>query len=129
MKVNKEDDDKMRTTAANVAARAAVGGDDMFSKWQLMAEARQKQREGGVVSASSSHPSKEVTRKLVSTPVRNAGDNQVSEKRGQLTTISTSGKCYLQPYFTAIDTAEAHICSKHLAKLELNVVCHVCRPG
>ncbi|GKE92546.1 hypothetical protein Tco_1573641, partial [Tanacetum coccineum] len=28
---------KMRTTAANVAARAAVGGDDMLSKWQVMA--------------------------------------------------------------------------------------------
>ncbi|KAK1392356.1 transcription initiation factor TFIID subunit 4b [Heracleum sosnowskyi] len=89
-KVNKEDDDKMRTTAANVAARAAVGGDDMLSKWQLMAEARQK-REGGVVSASSSQPSKEVTRKLVSTPVRNAGDNQVGEKRSQLATVATSG--------------------------------------
>ena len=40
---NKEEDDKMRTTAANVAARQAVGGSDMLSKWQLMAEqARQK---------------------------------------------------------------------------------------
>ncbi|CAN8267779.1 unnamed protein product [Cochlearia groenlandica] len=48
VKVNKEDDDKMRTTAANVAARAAVGGDDTFLKWQLMAEARQKSvSEGG----------------------------------------------------------------------------------
>ncbi|KAM0834433.1 hypothetical protein ACQ4PT_063589 [Festuca glaucescens] len=42
-KPNKEEDDKMRTTAANVAARQAVGGSDMLSKWQLMAEqARQK---------------------------------------------------------------------------------------
>ncbi|EOA12918.1 hypothetical protein CARUB_v10025896mg [Capsella rubella] len=48
VKGNKEDDDKMRTTAANVAARAAVGGDDTFLKWQLMAEARQKSvSEGG----------------------------------------------------------------------------------
>uniref|UniRef100_A0ACD5Z2R9 Uncharacterized protein n=1 Tax=Avena sativa TaxID=4498 RepID=A0ACD5Z2R9_AVESA len=43
VKPNKEEDDKMRTTAANVAARQAVGGSDMLSKWQLMAEqARQK---------------------------------------------------------------------------------------
>uniref|UniRef100_A0ACD5UHR2 Uncharacterized protein n=1 Tax=Avena sativa TaxID=4498 RepID=A0ACD5UHR2_AVESA len=42
-KPNKEEDDKMRTTAANVAARQAVGGSDMLSKWQLMAEhAKQK---------------------------------------------------------------------------------------
>ncbi|KAM0897444.1 hypothetical protein ACQ4PT_022578 [Festuca glaucescens] len=34
-KPNKEEDDKMRTTAANVAARQAVGGSDMLSKWHL----------------------------------------------------------------------------------------------
>ncbi|XP_017247256.1 transcription initiation factor TFIID subunit 4b isoform X3 [Daucus carota subsp. sativus] len=89
IKANKEDDDKMRTTAANVAARAAVGGDDMFSKWQLMAEARQKQREGGADSASSSHPVKEVNRKLVTTPVKNTRDNQDSG-RSQRTTVATS---------------------------------------
>ncbi|KAL1822193.1 hypothetical protein ACET3Z_008971 [Daucus carota] len=89
-KANKEDDDKMRTTAANVAARAAVGGDDMLSKWQLMAEARQK-REGGVDSASSSQPSREVNRKLASAPVRNARDNQDAEKRSQSATVATSG--------------------------------------
>ncbi|CAN1274388.1 Transcription initiation factor TFIID subunit 4b [Linum perenne] len=52
-KVNKEEDDKMRTTAANVAARAAVGGDDMLSKWQLMAEQARQKREGGPESSSS----------------------------------------------------------------------------
>lgn len=46
VQVNKEEDDKMRTTAANVAARAAVGGDDMLSKWQLMAEQARQKREG-----------------------------------------------------------------------------------
>lgn len=34
----------MRTTAANVAARQAVGGSDMFSKWQLMAEQAKQKR-------------------------------------------------------------------------------------
>ncbi|XP_042381644.1 transcription initiation factor TFIID subunit 4b-like isoform X1 [Zingiber officinale] len=46
VKANKEEDDKLRTTAANVAARAAVGGDDMLSKWQLMAERARQKREG-----------------------------------------------------------------------------------
>lgn len=46
--INKEEDEKMRTTAANAAARVAVGGDDHLSKWQLMAEqARQKRQAGG----------------------------------------------------------------------------------
>nr|GMD88959.1 transcription initiation factor TFIID subunit 4B [Ipomoea batatas] len=54
LQVNKEEDDKMRTTAANVAARAAVGGDDMLSKWQLMAEQAKQKRD----AASGSHPGK-----------------------------------------------------------------------
>lgn len=49
MQANKDKDDKMWATAANVAARAAVGGDDMLSQWQLMAEqARQKHERGGI---------------------------------------------------------------------------------
>lgn len=52
-KPNKEEDDKMRTTAANVAARQAVGGSDMLSKWQLMAEQARQKREGLDLAASS----------------------------------------------------------------------------
>ncbi|XP_021280845.1 transcription initiation factor TFIID subunit 4b-like [Herrania umbratica] len=59
IKMNKEDDDKMRANAANVAARAAVGGDDILSKWQLMAEQARQKREkeaekGGLVSPLAS---------------------------------------------------------------------------
>ncbi|WRX07627.1 Transcription initiation factor TFIID component TAF4, partial [Theobroma cacao] len=59
LKMNKEDDGKMRTNAANVAARAAVGGDDVLSKWQLMAEQARQKREkeaekGGLVSPLAS---------------------------------------------------------------------------
>lgn len=53
----------MRTTAANVAARAAVGGDDMFSKWQLMAEQARQKREGGTDMASGSQAGKDTNRK------------------------------------------------------------------
>nr|POF25032.1 transcription initiation factor tfiid subunit 4b [Quercus suber] len=62
LKANKEEDDKMRTTAANVAARATVGGDDMLSKWQLMAEQARQKRERGV-DTSGSQPSKDMSRK------------------------------------------------------------------
>ncbi|PWA35604.1 Histone-fold [Artemisia annua] len=48
--VNKEQDDKMRTQAANVAHEQAVGGDDMLSNWQLMAEQAHQTREGGANS-------------------------------------------------------------------------------
>ncbi|XP_018441585.1 transcription initiation factor TFIID subunit 4b isoform X2 [Raphanus sativus] len=72
LKGNKEDDDKMRTTAANVAARAAVGGDDTFLKWQLMAEARQK---------SVSESGKDGTQKATSTGGRNSKDKQDGGRR------------------------------------------------
>ena len=71
----------MRTTAANVAARAAVGGDDMLSKWQLMAEQARQKREGGTDAASGSQPGKDVNRKTSSTPGRATKDNQETEKR------------------------------------------------
>lgn len=58
MKVNKEDD-KMRAHAANSAARAAIGGDDVLSKWQLMAEQARQKRDGAVsLSASPRSPEK-----------------------------------------------------------------------
>ncbi|VVB01964.1 unnamed protein product [Arabis nemorensis] len=72
VKGNKEDDDKMRTTAANVAARAAVGGDDAFLKWQLMAEARQK---------SVSEAGKDGNQKATSGGGRNSKDRQDGGRR------------------------------------------------
>ncbi|KAJ0234715.1 Transcription initiation factor TFIID subunit 4b [Hirschfeldia incana] len=72
LKGNKEDDDKMRTTAANVAARAAVGGDDTFLKWQLMAEARQK---------SVSESGKDGSQKATSSGGRNSKDKQDGGRR------------------------------------------------
>ncbi|GJX73632.1 transcription initiation factor TFIID subunit 4b [Tanacetum coccineum] len=53
-KVNKEEDYKIQTTAANVATRVVVGGDGMLSKWQVMAEQARQKREGGADSASTS---------------------------------------------------------------------------
>uniref|UniRef100_A0A2P2KVE0 Uncharacterized protein MANES_03G054700 n=1 Tax=Rhizophora mucronata TaxID=61149 RepID=A0A2P2KVE0_RHIMU len=93
MKANKEEDDKMRTTAANVAARAAVGGDDMLSKWQLMAEQARQKREGGMEAASASQPAKDAIRKPLSTTGRNTKDNQEAEKRSPAAVTSASGKC------------------------------------
>ncbi|XP_065865918.1 transcription initiation factor TFIID subunit 4-like isoform X2 [Euphorbia lathyris] len=69
VKVNKEEDDKMRTTAANIAARNAVGGDDMLSKWQLMAEQTRRH--------------KDVSQK--STSGRKMKDNQDTDKRSPTT--------------------------------------------
>ncbi|KAL2346466.1 hypothetical protein Fmac_000466 [Flemingia macrophylla] len=89
-KVNKEVDDKMRTNAANVAARAAVGGDDMLSKWQLMAEQARQKREGGMDASSGSQPAKDVSRKSSSTSGRSTKDNQAREKKGP-TSLATPG--------------------------------------
>lgn len=49
----------MRAHAANSAARAAIGGDDVLSKWQLMAEQARQKRDGAVsLSASPRSPDK-----------------------------------------------------------------------
>lgn len=90
VKSNKEEDDKMRTTAANVAARAAVGGDDMLSKWQLMAQARQK-REGGPETAPVSQTSKDAHNKVSATSAGNAKDVRAAGKKDQPNGISASG--------------------------------------
>ncbi|XP_074562216.1 transcription initiation factor TFIID subunit 4b isoform X2 [Curcuma longa] len=86
-KVNKEEDDKMRTTAANVAARAAVGGDDMLSKWQLMAEQARQKREGD--GASASHLGKSANSKSSLNSGRGPREKHESEKKGS--SLSTSG--------------------------------------
>nr|POE70684.1 transcription initiation factor tfiid subunit 4b [Quercus suber] len=88
LKANKEEDDKMRTRSTNVAARTAVGGDDMLSKWQLMAEQAWQKREGGV-DTSGSQLSKDVSRKPLSTSGRK--DNQATEKRGNAAPVAASG--------------------------------------
>ncbi|XP_015885051.1 transcription initiation factor TFIID subunit 4b isoform X4 [Ziziphus jujuba] len=88
---NKEEDDKMRTTAANVAARAAVGGDDMLSKWQLMAEQARQKREGGTDAASGSQPNKDVNRKPISTSGKTTKDNQETEKSSSTAPFSAPG--------------------------------------
>ncbi|KAI4366475.1 hypothetical protein MLD38_022349 [Melastoma candidum] len=80
---NKEEDDKMRTTAANVAARAAVGGDDMLSKWQLMAEQARQKREGNLDPLAGSQGGKDI-KKSTNTLEKRGKDNQEGKKRGQI---------------------------------------------
>lgn len=55
MKVNKKQDE-MRADA-NVAARAAAGGDDMLSKWKLRAEQARQKCKSRPDAASASQPS------------------------------------------------------------------------
>lgn len=81
-KANKEEDDKMRATAANVAARAAVGGDDVLSKWQLMAEQARQKREGGQDVASYPQPTRDQIRRSLSTSGNITKDNQEVDNRG-----------------------------------------------
>lgn len=79
LQANKEEDDKMRATAANVAVRAATGVGDMLSRWQLMIEARQTQ--GGPDTSSGSQPGKDVARKPSAISTKNTRENQEAEKR------------------------------------------------
>lgn len=84
----------MRTTAANVAARAAVGGADMFSKWQLMAEQKRQKRDDGEPS-SGSQPTKDAGHKPSAASGRQAKDSQDLDKRSPAASnAATSGECF-----------------------------------
>ncbi|KAK6938597.1 Transcription initiation factor TFIID component TAF4, C-terminal [Dillenia turbinata] len=118
-KSNKEEDDKMRTTAANVAARAAVGGDDMLSKWQLMAEQARQKREGGTDAASGSQPGKNGTRKPLSTAGRNAKDSFEAEKRAHAAVgISVARKLVRHPAIPQTSTPHSISIKDVIAALE-----------
>ncbi|OMO64406.1 Transcription initiation factor TFIID component TAF4 [Corchorus capsularis] len=70
--------DKMRTAAAaNVVVRDAVGGEDVLSKWKLMAEQARNKRDAASTSLAGDGTSTK--------------DNRETEKRGPLNP-STSGK-------------------------------------
>ena len=70
----------MRRNAANVAARAAVGGEDMLSKWQLMAEQARQKREGRMDTSPSSQPAKDVNHESSLSSGRSTDDNQGERK-------------------------------------------------
>uniref|UniRef100_M8C545 Transcription initiation factor TFIID component TAF4 C-terminal domain-containing protein n=1 Tax=Aegilops tauschii TaxID=37682 RepID=M8C545_AEGTA len=80
-KTYKEEDDKMRTTAANAAVRVAAGGDDMLSKWQLLAEKNKLRGEGGDGS-SDSLPGIMSPHKLSPKAGKGSREQQEIEKRG-----------------------------------------------
>ena len=85
---NKEEDDKMRTNAANVAARQAVGGSDMLSKWQLMAEQARQKREGFDVSAAS-QPGRGPGSRPLSKFGKGPGEHQEGSKRSHSVAFGT----------------------------------------
>ncbi|XP_020402000.1 transcription initiation factor TFIID subunit 4b isoform X6 [Zea mays] len=89
-KTYKEDDDKMRTTAANVAARVAAGGDDMLSKWQLLAE-RNKQRSEGGDGSSGSVPGNMLQHRPSLKSGKDLREEHEVEKRGYSTMLGSGG--------------------------------------
>ncbi|KZV54543.1 transcription initiation factor TFIID subunit 4b-like [Dorcoceras hygrometricum] len=83
----KDEDDKMCSTAANVAVRAATGVDDVLSRWQLMIEAKQKL--GGTETLSGSQPRKDVVRKPLPISARNTRESQEAEKQDRSPALNT----------------------------------------
>ncbi|KAM3313105.1 hypothetical protein ACQJBY_032674 [Aegilops geniculata] len=89
-KTYKEEDDKMRTTAANAAVRVAAGGDDMLSKWQLLAEKNKLRGEGGDGS-SDSLPGIMSPHKLSPKAGKGSREQQEIEKRGYFSMLGPGG--------------------------------------
>jgi transcription initiation factor TFIID subunit 4 len=99
----------MRTTAANVAARVAAGGDDMLSKWQLLAE-RNKQRSEGGDGSSGPVPGSMLQHKSSLKSGKESMEEQGIEKRGYSTMLG-SGKPNLpvSPVFVLLNKSALHI--------------------
>ncbi|GJN12713.1 hypothetical protein PR202_ga31018 [Eleusine coracana subsp. coracana] len=84
----KDIDDKMRTTAANAAARVAAGGYDMLSKWQMIAE-RNKQKSEGGDGSSGYLPDNMLPHKPSPRSGKDSREQQEIEKRGYSTMIGS----------------------------------------
>ncbi|XP_044981267.1 transcription initiation factor TFIID subunit 4b-like isoform X3 [Hordeum vulgare subsp. vulgare] len=91
-KTYKEEDDKMRTTAANAAVRVAAGGDDMLSKWQLLAEKNKLRGEGGD-SYSDSLPGTMSPHKLSPKAGKGSREQHEIEKRGYFSILGPGSIC------------------------------------
>lgn len=117
MQTYKEDDDKMRTTAANVAARVAAGGDDMLSKWQLLAE-RNKQRSEGGDGSSGSIPGNMLQHRPSLKSGKDSREEQEVEKRGYSTMLGSGKTDLLSHVFLLLNKSALHICG--LYSLVLN---------
>ncbi|KAK3150152.1 hypothetical protein QOZ80_3AG0229300 [Eleusine coracana subsp. coracana] len=89
-KTFKDIDDKMRTTAANAAARVAAGGYDMLSKWQMIAE-RNKQKSEGGDGSSGYLPDNMLPHKPSPRSGKDSREQQEIEKRGYSTMIGSDG--------------------------------------
>ncbi|KAE9459019.1 hypothetical protein C3L33_09081, partial [Rhododendron williamsianum] len=94
MMANKDEDDKMQATTANVAARTTVGGDDMLSKWLSRPDRNVKEGESMWLLVLSR------AKKRVSSPhqtlQKNAKDIEGGEKRVlSLMVVLGIPKCFL----------------------------------
>ncbi|KAL5209123.1 hypothetical protein ABZP36_004746 [Zizania latifolia] len=88
-KTYKEEDDKMRTTAANAALRVAAGGYDMLSKWQLLAERNKQRNEGG--DSSGSMPGNMLPHKSSPRSGKGAREQQEIKKSGYFSMLGPGG--------------------------------------
>jgi len=80
----------MRTTAANAAVRVAAGGDDILSKWQLLAEKNKQRGEGGDGS-SGSLPGTMSPHKPSPKAGKGSREQQDIEKRGYFSMLGPGG--------------------------------------
>ena len=89
--VNMDEANKMRAKAANVAAGAATGINDITSRWKLMIEAKQK--EGRSHTSSGPHTNRDVRQK----PLASSTNGDMGRKPLASSTISTRDQASIPP--------------------------------
>ncbi|KAL6347017.1 hypothetical protein AAG906_012268 [Vitis piasezkii] len=75
-------DSRVQRKAANVAARVAVGGDDLTLRWQVMAKKAQQKSDGAFGKSFVVQQSKDMKHMRSPTSGRRVGDSQESHAKG-----------------------------------------------
>ncbi|RVW72393.1 Transcription initiation factor TFIID subunit 4b [Vitis vinifera] len=75
-------DSRMQRKAANVAARVAVGGDDLTLRWQVMAKKAQQKSDGAFGKSFVVQQSKDMKHMRSPTSGRRVGDSQELHAKG-----------------------------------------------
>lgn len=75
-------DSRVQRKAANVAARVAVGGDDLTLRWQVMAKKAQQKSDGAFGKSFVVQQSKDMKHMRSPTSGRRVGDSQELHAKG-----------------------------------------------
>ncbi|CAL5377474.1 unnamed protein product [Camellia sinensis] len=106
----------LRTSAMNVAAQAAVGGDDLTSKWKLMAKKAPLKHDKRIGAMSNAQLDEQMIYMSSQTLPRKSGDGQESKEKAKKTGDKMDQKYIPRPsMFDVPEVCAPYIHQRHLS--------------